>query len=351
MALPTGVNGVDGNNSFTVTTEDFTQPAVGSNVTVDISNTGQNSGQWPGAGQRISILDSASEGGDYLFVSLVSPTRITVQNAGGPTNSPPSTIINTGAKVSPTGQPGQSGTSGLNLLSGSGAPGSGVGVDGELYVDTAGAVLYGPKAAGVWPTPGVSLVGPPGASGTSIIHSAGAQGPQTGAIGSLPLRPAFTIAPGTWLQSNGDVAKFVAHIEAFDPASFSLLGSAAPFRIYVTANSGEITTPSNNGSLFNPLGFVLPLPSRGTGSAFGANIAIEVTIRRISATSASVAVIVSDNIGQGGRSFLSNVSAVTWGFAANTSIGLFSEVQPSGTLTGGVRFTCVKSWVETYKSS
>jgi hypothetical protein len=40
------------------------------------------------------------------------------------------------------------------------APGSGLGNDGDFYIDTATSNLYGPKAAGAWPAP-VSLVGAP----------------------------------------------------------------------------------------------------------------------------------------------------------------------------------------------
>ena len=39
------------------------------------------------------------------------------------------------------------------FLSGSGAPSSGTGSDGDLYIDTAANQLYGPKASGTWPSP------------------------------------------------------------------------------------------------------------------------------------------------------------------------------------------------------
>jgi hypothetical protein len=46
------------------------------------------------------------------------------------------------------------------VLNGTTAPGSGLGNDGDFYIDTATSNLYGPKAAGAWPAP-VSLVGAP----------------------------------------------------------------------------------------------------------------------------------------------------------------------------------------------
>jgi hypothetical protein len=50
----------------------------------------------------------------------------------------------------PQGIPGPSGAS--TFLAGSGAPTAGVGVDGSIYLDTATGKMYGPKAAGAWPS-------------------------------------------------------------------------------------------------------------------------------------------------------------------------------------------------------
>lgn len=44
------------------------------------------------------------------------------------------------------------GSTGTGLLYGTGAPGGGVGVNGDSYVDTTNSRLYGPKASGVWPS-------------------------------------------------------------------------------------------------------------------------------------------------------------------------------------------------------
>ena len=72
----------------------------------------------------------------------------------------------------PAGAAGAAGVNGRTVLSGSGAPGGGVGANGDFFIDTTGGVIYGPKAAGAWPA-GASLVGPAGAAG-----AAGPQGPQ-----------------------------------------------------------------------------------------------------------------------------------------------------------------------------
>jgi len=51
-----------------------------------------------------------------------------------------------------------SGGSGNTIISGSGAPSGALGVNGDIYLDTAATRLYGPKTAGAWGS-GVSLIG------------------------------------------------------------------------------------------------------------------------------------------------------------------------------------------------
>lgn len=54
------------------------------------------------------------------------------------------------------GAPGTPGSAGNTVLNGTGAPTSGVGSNGDFYVDTSVYLIYGPKASGAWPT-GVPL--------------------------------------------------------------------------------------------------------------------------------------------------------------------------------------------------
>lgn len=87
----------------------------------------------------------------------------------------------------PTGATGADGADGRTVLSGAGAPGAGLGADGDFYIDTAASNLHGPKAGGAWPA-GVSLIGPTGPQGaqgiqgiqgdTGATGATGAQGPQ-----------------------------------------------------------------------------------------------------------------------------------------------------------------------------
>jgi hypothetical protein len=72
--------------------------------------------------------------------------------------------------VGPPGSPGSPGTPGANgntVLNGVVPPTALDGVDGDFFIDTATATIYGPKAAGVWGvgTPLIGPIGPPGLTG------------------------------------------------------------------------------------------------------------------------------------------------------------------------------------------
>lgn len=69
------------------------------------------------------------------------------------------------------GSTGAAGSDGRTILNGAGAPSGGAGANGDYYIDTTAHAIYGPKAGGAWGS-GVSLVGPAGAAGTT-----GATGP------------------------------------------------------------------------------------------------------------------------------------------------------------------------------
>lgn len=61
------------------------------------------------------------------------------------------------------GPQGNDGADGKTVLTGSGAPGSGVGVNGDSYIDTTNWLIYSPKAAGAWPS-GAPL------TGVDVVH-------------------------------------------------------------------------------------------------------------------------------------------------------------------------------------
>lgn len=76
--------------------------------------------------------------------------------------------------VGPSGSSGTSGTNGNTILNGSGNPSSGQGVNGDFFLNTTSSTLFGPKASGAWPGSGTVLVGPAGAAGGT--GAAGANG-------------------------------------------------------------------------------------------------------------------------------------------------------------------------------
>jgi hypothetical protein len=72
-------------------------------------------------------------------------------------------IVATG-KLGAAGSAGSNGADGKTVRNGSGAPSSGLGVDGDFYIDTTADAIYGPKTAGAWGS-ATSLVGPAGSTG------------------------------------------------------------------------------------------------------------------------------------------------------------------------------------------
>ncbi|MBT1509393.1 hypothetical protein KIP88_02665 [Bradyrhizobium sp. SRL28] len=71
----------------------------------------------------------------------------------------------------PQGVQGNQGVAGNTVLYGASDPTSGVGVDGNFYINTTTHFMFGPKVSGGWPA-GTSLIGPQGAQGIQ-----GVQGP------------------------------------------------------------------------------------------------------------------------------------------------------------------------------
>jgi hypothetical protein len=66
----------------------------------------------------------------------------------------------------PQGLQGPQGTAGNTVLYGTTDPVAGTGIDGNFYINTTTNFMFGPKAAGAWPT-GTSLIGPTGPQGPS----------------------------------------------------------------------------------------------------------------------------------------------------------------------------------------
>ncbi|MFA6132561.1 MAG: hypothetical protein WC869_00940 [Phycisphaerae bacterium] len=116
--------------------------------------------------------------------------------------------------VGAKGSKGDTGAAGNTILSGAGAPGSGLGVDGNFYIDVSAVAIYGPKTAGVWGSP-TSLIGTPGAPG--------GPGPP-GADGNTVLSGVGV--PSSGLGVNGNFYIDTAAVAIYGPKTGGVWGSA-----------------------------------------------------------------------------------------------------------------------------
>src|SRR3990167_3028196 len=107
-------NGIDGFNAFTITTASYIQPAVNTNVTISVSNSGQYTGKWAAPNQTIFI----ESGGYYIVVSSTN-TSITMKYESDYASYNQSLTaaagtVATNKKVSPAGKRGTDGSAGTN---------------------------------------------------------------------------------------------------------------------------------------------------------------------------------------------------------------------------------------------
>lgn len=167
------------------------------------------------------------------------------------------------------GATGAAGTNGNTVLNGTGAPGAGIGVNGDFYIDTSSAVkpLYGPKAAGAWPGSPTQLVGPAGSTGLgldigAIMTHAGPVNPNSavwqlcdgssllraGTYAALFAQLAQGLGTFTVTLASPGVFTIASHgLKIGDPVSFSTTGSL-PTGITAGATYYVMTVPT--GSTF-----------------------------------------------------------------------------------------------------
>lgn len=156
------------------------------------------------------------------------------------------------------GNPGAAGAAGASVLSGIGVPESGIGSNGDFYIDTATHRMYGPKTTGNWPGTSVSLVGPAGSNGTpgSVILS-GASAPTSGqgvngdffleTTNSRLYGPKASGAwPGTYLTLKGSDGVVGSNGKSI------LNGAAAPTA--GTGVEGDFYLETTNSRLYGPKG-------------------------------------------------------------------------------------------------
>ena len=136
------------------------------------------------------------------------------------------------------------GSDGKTVRSGTGAPASGLGVDGDFYIDTTGdKTIYGPKAGGAW------------GSGTTLKGAAGDTGPpgDAGPQGD----PGSTGAPG----ADGKTIRSGTTV----PAG----GLGVDGDLYYKTNTNEVYGPKAGGSWGSPVSIIGPQGVQGNPGADG----------------------------------------------------------------------------------
>lgn len=104
-----GPSGASGGTSYTNTTANFTQPAVSATVSVQMGSTA-----WMTANEIVYVAG----GGYYQISSVTDATHAVLTNLGYTGNAAPTTVINSGALVGPSGIKGADGTNGTNGTNG-----------------------------------------------------------------------------------------------------------------------------------------------------------------------------------------------------------------------------------------
>ncbi len=146
------------------------------NTTTNILFGPKDAGAWPEVG--VSMIGPAGVQGVQGIAGAQGAQGTTgPAGAQGPAGSDGATGAQGPQGL--TGEAGQTVIAGKAVLNGSANPASGVGIDGDFYINTSTNILFGPKAAGAWPVVGVSMIGPPGPQGLQGVAGAlGPAGPQ-----------------------------------------------------------------------------------------------------------------------------------------------------------------------------
>ena len=163
----------DGINAFTTLTASFTQPAVGSTVTVDVVES-----SWVAFGQVLFV-----ESGGYYQAAGQSPTHIVLRNLGYAGNASPAATIPNHGEVSPGGLAGPSNESSFG---------------GEITTTPGGSEIY------------LGLVsqsnGGPGGVAGRVIPSARTFRGLTVALGDNTVTmPATTFSVTLYVSTNGGI--------------------------------------------------------------------------------------------------------------------------------------------------
>lgn len=278
-----------------------------------------------------------TEGVDGDFYIRTTNYTIYGPKTGGAWGSGVSLVGSTGADGA-DGDDGLDGTDGQSLLSGSGAPGGGLGNDGDMYLDYTAYDIYGPKAGGVWGS-GTSILGTIGSNGKTILN--GTVDPTTeGTDGDFYINTSssFIFGPkagGTWpagtsiIGPAGSGSSFLSDSGAPDNSSDGVNGD-----FYMDTTGRALYGPKAGGVWPTPVylgsreeNFIIALSdlttALTTGTAketFRVPYAFTLTAVRASlATAQSSGSILTVDINEGGVSILSTKLTIDNGEKTSTT--------------------------------
>lgn len=163
----------------------YTQPAVSGTVSVAFSGPAPLVGATTAyvvtaAGAPVGLYEVSSVSGRSVTLTLLAAVIAQGQQ------------IASGAAILYAGNDGAAGNT---ILSGAGAPSNGTGSNGDFYINTSTTAIYGPKTSGSWPS-GTSLVGASGTNGNTVLTTSGAPSNGTGVNGDFAYDPTAKIMYG-----------------------------------------------------------------------------------------------------------------------------------------------------------
>jgi hypothetical protein len=229
-----------------------------------------------GSGEKFIEVEADFAGGSSYTSMGTSPLL-----------SVPYALYSASGNAGPQGTPG---TNGLNILNGNTDPTAGIGLNGEFYINTTSATLFGPKASGTWPA-GVSLKGAAGTNGTNGLNILNGTTNPTSGIGQN----------GEFYINTSSSTLFGPKASGTWPAGVSLIGpsGSATNAWGLTGNSGTVDGTNFIGTTDNvPLNF--KVNNQKAGRIDNANVFMGVLAGQVNSG--------FNNVGIGSLALASNTS-------------------------------------------
>jgi hypothetical protein len=172
----------------------------------------------------------------------------------------------------PAGPTGAAGADGKTVLNGSGAPSSGLGTNGDFYIDTTADAIYGPKTGGSWGG-ATSLIGATGAAGPGL--------PAGGTIGQIPRKNSSTDYDVSWVANTAGAiaAQFLKNLAATTLTGVAVetrfVSILIPANTFSSGSAFEVSFRFGRNSTTGSCGFKMYLNT--SDAVGGVNIAAFVT--------------------------------------------------------------------------